>query len=98
MTTVNMLEAKTHLSRLVDAIEKGREEEIVIARNGRPVARLVPLRKAATGPRIGVARGAFVAPEDTGQLDEEIADLFEGGAKAAGASRKSRRARGGEGR
>jgi antitoxin (DNA-binding transcriptional repressor) of toxin-antitoxin stability system len=39
--TVNMLEAKTHLSRLVEAIETGAATEVVIARNGRPVARLV---------------------------------------------------------
>ncbi|MGE3246706.1 MAG: type II toxin-antitoxin system Phd/YefM family antitoxin [Beijerinckiaceae bacterium] len=44
MSTVNMHEAKTHLSRLVEQIETGAEPEIVIARNGRPVARLVPLK------------------------------------------------------
>ena len=43
MHTVNMLQAKTSLSRLVEAIELGQEHEIVIARNGRPVARLVPM-------------------------------------------------------
>ncbi len=37
MTKVNMLEAKTHLSRLVEAIESGAEKEVVIARNGKPV-------------------------------------------------------------
>ena len=36
MSTVNMLEAKSHLSRLVDAVESGAEAEIVIARNGKP--------------------------------------------------------------
>jgi len=41
--TVNMLEAKTHLLRLVEAIETGAETEVVIARNGRPVARLTAL-------------------------------------------------------
>jgi antitoxin (DNA-binding transcriptional repressor) of toxin-antitoxin stability system len=43
MTTVNMLEAKTHLSRLVEAIESGAETEIIIARNGKPAARLTAL-------------------------------------------------------
>jgi len=42
MITFNMLEAKSSLSRLVDAIDQGREKEIVIARNGKPVAKLVP--------------------------------------------------------
>jgi antitoxin (DNA-binding transcriptional repressor) of toxin-antitoxin stability system len=45
MRAINMLEAKTSLSRLVAVIEDGSEEEIVIARGGRPVARLVLLQK-----------------------------------------------------
>ena len=40
MRTVNMLDAKTNLSRLVEAVESGDESEILIARNGKPVARL----------------------------------------------------------
>jgi prevent-host-death family protein len=47
--TVNIHDAKTHLSRLIERVEAG--DEIVIARAGRPVARLVPLRRAS-GPRI----------------------------------------------
>ena len=43
MPVVNMLEAKNTLSRLVDAVESGAEPEVIIARNGRPAARLVPL-------------------------------------------------------
>ena len=57
MTTVNMLDAKSNLSRLVDAVESGAEKEIVIARNGRPAARLVPIRQLPKGRRIGVAKG-----------------------------------------
>jgi prevent-host-death family protein len=44
-----MLEAKTSLSRLVDAVESSAETEIVIARNGRPAARLVAVRKPGKG-------------------------------------------------
>ena len=40
MRTVNMLEAKSSLSRLVEALEQGEEHEIIIARNGRPAAKL----------------------------------------------------------
>ena len=43
MQPVNMLEAKSTLSRLVEAVESGREQEIVLARNGRPVARIVAI-------------------------------------------------------
>jgi prevent-host-death family protein len=78
MTVVNMLEAKTNLSRLVDAVESGAEAEIIIARDGRPAARLVPLRTAACGPRLGVAKGRFAAPEPDRDLDESIAQLFTG--------------------
>ena len=63
MSTVNMLEAKSNLSRLVEAVESGAEAEIVIARNGRPAARLVPVRPSAKGPRIGVAKGVFSVPD-----------------------------------
>ena len=43
MVTVNVHEAKTHLSRLLAQVEAG--EEVVIARNGKPVAKLAPVRK-----------------------------------------------------
>ena len=49
MYMVNMLEAKSTLSRLVDAIEKGNEKEIIIARNGKPAAKLVPISNLAAG-------------------------------------------------
>ena len=78
MSTVNMLEAKTHLSKLVDSLESGRETEIIIARNGRPAARLVPLNSRGVGQRIGVAKGKYVIPDDIDQDNELIADLFEG--------------------
>jgi len=50
--TVNMLEAKTHLSRLVEAIETGAAIEVVIARNGRPVARPLHHRDPFARPRV----------------------------------------------
>ena len=46
MTTVNMLEAKTSLSKLVEAVESGAETEIIIARNGKPAAKLVSIDAA----------------------------------------------------
>ena len=75
MPVVNMLEAKTNLSRLVDAIESGAEAEIVIARNGRPAARLVAIRKPGKGPRIGVAKGAFKVP-DTIDADNAVVEAL----------------------
>lgn len=61
MKAVNMHEAKTHLSRLVARAEQG--EEVVIARAGRPVVRLVPV--PAKGKRLlGTARGKIVVHGD----------------------------------
>jgi len=79
MQSVNMLQAKSSLSRLVEAIEQGQEREIVIARNGRPVARLVSMETAPAGKRIGVARGKFKVPDDIDAHDEEVARRFLGG-------------------
>ncbi len=75
--TVNMLEAKTQLSRLVEAIELGQEREVVIARNGRPVARLTSLRPQRRPRRSGVAKGLFVAPASIDGGNALVAELFE---------------------
>ena len=78
MPTVNMLEAKTHLSKLVESLESGQETEIIIARNGRPAARLVPLQPRSAGQRIGIAEGKWVIPDDIDRDNDIIADLFQG--------------------
>ncbi len=78
MQTVNMLQAKSSLSRLVEAVEQGQEREIVIARNGRPVAKLVPMDTAPSEKRIGVAKGLFVVPDSIDAHNDEVAQLFMG--------------------
>ena len=81
MRTVNMLEAKSSLSRLVEALEQGEEHEIIIARNGRPAAKLVPMKTSAEGAalnRIGVAKGIFQVPADIDRHNDEVARLFLG--------------------
>lgn len=55
MNTASVYEAKTHLSRLLAAVEAG--EEVVITRNGRPVARLIREGPAAAGRRFGTLPG-----------------------------------------
>jgi prevent-host-death family protein len=81
MSQVNMLEAKTHLSRLVEAVESGAEKEIIIARNGKPAARLVPVEEKPKKVRLGLARGKYppISLEEFNALDEEIAKLFNEG-------------------
>lgn len=78
MTIVNMLDAKTQLSRLVEAVESGAEAEIIIARNGRPAARLVPVARAIPGQRIGIAKGKFEAPDPDDETDEAVAAMLRG--------------------
>lgn len=73
---VNLYEAKTQLSRLVEDAAAG--EEIVIAKNGEPRARLVPLPKTVR-PRkpAKVLKITYIAP-DFDEIDPEIIRLFEG--------------------
>ncbi len=81
MHTVNLLQAKTHLSSLLDAIEQGEESEILIARDGRPVAKLVALGELPSGKRIGVAKDLFVVPDNIDFSNAEVARLFLGHAE-----------------
>ena len=79
MPTVNMLEAKTRLSQLVSAVENGDEKEIIIARDGKPAARLVPLGpRELGGMRLGLQEGNYppMSLEDFNALDDEVAKLF----------------------
>jgi prevent-host-death family protein len=74
--TVNIHQAKSTLSRLIARVEAG--EEVVIARGGRPVARLVPY-SGATTPRVGGQwRGRVRIGRDFDAVDEQITRLFEG--------------------
>lgn len=80
MTTVNMLEAKTQLSKLVEAVESGAEAEIIIARNGKPAARLVPIGEKKMERRpLGLAEGKYdpIDWEAWDRVDAEIARSFE---------------------
>lgn len=77
MSIVNMLEAKTTLSKLVDQVESGTEPEIIIARNGKPAAKLVRIdTKPMPEKRIGIAKGAFSVPDDIDVDNAMIASLF----------------------
>lgn len=77
MTQVNMLEAKTELSKLVRLLETGQEEMILIARNGTPVVEMKLVQKKPASKRIGIAKGKFHIPEDFDKWDDEISDMFE---------------------
>ena len=72
MHIVNMAQAKSSLSRWVKAIEQGEEREILITRNGVPVARLVPVDAMPAGQRIGVAKGKFAVPDSRTHLSLKV--------------------------
>jgi prevent-host-death family protein len=59
---INIHEAKTNLSRLLERVEQG--EEIVIARGGRPIARLIPFTAELTPRQPGALQGRIRVPDD----------------------------------
>lgn len=78
MQTVNMHDAKTHLSKLVEqTVAKG--EGFIIAKSGKPMVKVIPLNQAETAkPRIGFMKGRINVPENFDELhNEEIQALFE---------------------
>jgi prevent-host-death family protein len=76
MAQVGMHEAKTKLSRLVERAEAG--EDIVIARNGKPVVRLVPIAQAGSRAALrGVWRGRVRIADDFDELPDDIADALD---------------------
>jgi prevent-host-death family protein len=73
--TVNIHDAKTHLSRLVDEVAAG--GEVIIARNGKPVARLLPIPARTHPRRPGQWRGQVtIAPDFDAPLPADIAAAF----------------------
>jgi prevent-host-death family protein len=77
MQTVNIHEAKTQFSRLVDAAASG--EEIVIAKAGKPAARLVPMERVKATRRFGGLKGKVRIAEDFDEpLPDDVIAAFEG--------------------
>jgi prevent-host-death family protein len=76
-TTVNIHQAKTHFSKLIERVRLG--EEIVIAKAGRPVARLVPERDRRQPRQPGTGKGQIVVHSSFyDDLADDLLDLFEG--------------------
>lgn len=74
MDQVNVHQAKTQLSRLLARVEQG--EEIVIARDGKPVAKLVPHRPKRMPREPGWAKGKIWISDDFDDYDEQLARDF----------------------
>ena len=77
MKSVNVHQAKTQFSKLLAKVERG--GEVVIARAGKPVARLVAIETPAVKPTLGADAGTFVVPDDfDAPLPADVLDAFEG--------------------
>ena len=77
MHTVNMHEAKTELSKLVDKAVKG--EPFIIAKAGKPLVRVTALETAVRAQRLGFLTGEIEVPDDFDQMGAQpIQELFEG--------------------
>lgn len=79
MIKVNMLEAKTNLTKLVKLLESKEEDEILICRNNEPVARILRYERPKN-KRIGIAKGFFgsLDLDEFNSMNEEIAKEFYG--------------------
>jgi antitoxin (DNA-binding transcriptional repressor) of toxin-antitoxin stability system len=78
MQTVSMFQAKTSLSKLVEAVECGKEKEIFISRHGMSVAKLTSVARQPVQQRVGIAKGRFVVPDDIDTSNDLIAKMFNG--------------------
>jgi prevent-host-death family protein len=79
MRQINIHEAKTHLSRLVEEVNLG--EEIIIAKAGKPMAKLVPIKQSQAKRKPGLLKGKIWISEDfnTPMSEEELKLWYEGG-------------------
>lgn len=74
---VNIHEAKTQLSRLIELTQSG--QEFIIAKAGKPVARLTPIERGKPPRRLGLLDGQIRVPDDfNAPLPEAVLDAFEG--------------------
>jgi prevent-host-death family protein len=76
MKTVNVDEAKTHLSHLLDLAASG--EEVIIARAGRPMAKLIPYQDKQKSRKSGCWKGKVKIAKDFDELPEDLAHAFSG--------------------
>ena len=74
--TINIHEAKTHLSRIVEEVADG--SEVIIAKAGKPIARLVPLEHTPAAKHLGLLKGKFRVPRNfNAPLPAEVLKSFE---------------------
>lgn len=75
-SVVNIHEAKTHLSRIVEEVAAG--AEVIIAKAGKPIARLTQVAGRPRKKKLGVLKGKIKVPDDFNEPSEDITAAFEG--------------------
>lgn len=76
MCQMNVLEAKTNFSKIILMLENREEDEVIIARHGKPVVKVTLIPQEDISKRIGIAEGQLVYPDDFDEMNDEIAKLF----------------------
>ena len=76
---VNMLQAKTELSKLIASLEKNEQEQIYIARDGVPVAVLMLYQPDVKNRTLGLFNGKYAIPDGLDEEDPEISEMMSGG-------------------
>jgi len=75
-SVINIHEAKTHLSKIVDEVAAG--AEVIIAKAGKPMARLCPIHAPVKPKKLGLLKGRIKVPDDfNAPLDDEVIAAFE---------------------
>lgn len=77
MCQMNVLEAKTNFSKIIAMLENREEKEVVVAKAGKPVVKIVLWNEYEdVSKRIGIAKGKFKVPDDIDECNDEIARMF----------------------
>ena len=77
MCQMNVLEAKTNFSKIIAMLENHDEKEVIVAKAGKPVVKIVLYTQQKTFDQIfGIAKGKFKVPDDIDECNDEIARMF----------------------
>jgi len=77
MCQMNVLEAKTNFSKIIAMLERKEEKEVIVARAGKPVVKIVLCDEPKSFDQIfGIAKGKFTIPDDIDECNDEIARMF----------------------
>lgn len=78
MCQVNILEAKTNFSKLITLLENKEEDEIIICKSNKPVARITLIPPVDVSKRFGIAKGLFEISDNIDDCNSDIAQMFYG--------------------